>query len=213
VDLDIPTEVRFAVATALPSISVSQQEQLAGYLALVQQYNDVLGLTSFKGTNQLVFGLVLESLKLGELGALPVGKKAVDLGSGSGSPLVALAITFPQVQFTAVESNQRKAAFLKQVQVRLQLKNVLVATERAESPPASSRNAYQLLTSRAFAPPTKLLPIASRWLMRPGEVRGYTGADSQPLEDAAATFGFEVVCLYTYEAETGLKHVYKLRWG
>ena len=90
----------------------------------------------------------------------------------------------------AVEVSERRAAFLRHVRALLSLSNLdvlqLTAQQLAKEQPA----AFDLLTSRAFAPPRKLLPLAVRLLKPGGEVRGYLGGgDRGAISGAAAAHG------------------------
>lgn len=58
---------------------------------------------------------------------------AIDLGSGAGFPGVPFAMLAPDVQVTLIESQQKKATFLKELVRVLELKNVRVFGDRAES--------------------------------------------------------------------------------
>ncbi len=70
----------------------------------------------------------------------------VDLGSGAGFPALPLKIWAPEIHLTLVESNHKKAAFLREVIRALTLTNVDVIAARAEtllpSRPAAPAQAY-----------------------------------------------------------------------
>ncbi len=56
----------------------------------------------------------------------------IDLGSGAGFPGLPFAMLAPQVQVTLIESNQKKAAFLRELIYQLNLKNAKVFDDRGE---------------------------------------------------------------------------------
>ncbi len=58
-----------------------------------------------------------------------------DLGSGNGIPGLVFSVLFPHIHVRCVESDQRKAAFLKTAVITLGLKNVKVENLRVESLP------------------------------------------------------------------------------
>ena len=58
---------------------------------------------------------------------------ALDLGSGAGFPGVPFAMLAPDVQVILIESQQKKATFLKELVRVLELKNVRVFGDRAEN--------------------------------------------------------------------------------
>jgi 16S rRNA (guanine(527)-N(7))-methyltransferase RsmG len=200
------------VAELLPEASPTQQEQLAKYLHMVSQYSSVLNLTSFNNDPATLAGeLVGEALRLLELGGIPACTKVVDLGSGAGCPVVTLAMLCPAAHFTAVESRARRAAFLRTVQARLPLPNLDVREMRAEALAEEHPQAFDLLTSRAFAPPERLLPLALK-LVHPGaEIRGYLGTEIDALTEEASSLGLTVVNLVQYRNDPTPRYAYRLQ--
>jgi 16S rRNA (guanine527-N7)-methyltransferase len=58
--------------------------------------------------------------------------RVLDIGSGAGFPALPLKIWAPHIHLTLVESNHKKAAFLREVARALTLTNIDVITDRAE---------------------------------------------------------------------------------
>jgi 16S rRNA (guanine527-N7)-methyltransferase len=200
------------VAELLPVASRAQQEQLAQYLRLVDQYSPVLNLTSFSNdAATLAAELVGEALRLLELGEILVGTKVVDLGSGAGCPAVTLAVLRPEAHITAVESRARRSAFLRTVQAQLPLPNLDVRNIRGEALATKQPHAYDLLTSRAFAPTERLLPLALKLVHPGGEIRGYLGAEVDALMEEASSLGLAVMNLEPYRRDPSPRYVYRLQ--
>lgn len=92
----------------------------------------------------------------------------VDLGSGAGFPgLVAATLAAdeaPDLRVTLIESDARKATFLRIVARELGL-DVQVLAMRAEAAPAQSAD---IVSARALAPLGALLPLARRHLAPDG---------------------------------------------
>jgi 16S rRNA (guanine527-N7)-methyltransferase len=92
-----------------------------------------------------------------------------DLGSGGGLPGLVIAILArdlaPAISVNLVESDQRKATFLRHAARLFELK-VQVQSERAE---AIAPLSADILSARALAPLAQLLPLAERHLA-PGGV-------------------------------------------
>jgi 16S rRNA (guanine527-N7)-methyltransferase len=86
------------------------------------------------------------------------GWRCVDVGSGGGLPGIPLAIAFPELQVTLLESAGKKTAFLREVVDDLGLTGVSVRSGRAEevARDPDERDAYDLAVARALAP----LPVA-----------------------------------------------------
>ena len=83
---------------------------------------------------------------------------AIDLGSGAGFPGVPFALLAPDVRVTLIESQQKKATFLKELVHVLGLKNVKVFNDRAENYPETA----DLVMLRAVEKFEHALPMAVR---------------------------------------------------
>jgi 16S rRNA (guanine527-N7)-methyltransferase len=90
-------------------------------------------------------------------------KRAIDLGTGGGFPGLVLAIA-TGVKFDLIESDRRKAAFLRTAILETAAPAVVhnCRIEDARLPPAP------LITARALAPLSRLLPLAARLLAQDG---------------------------------------------
>jgi 16S rRNA (guanine527-N7)-methyltransferase len=114
------------------------------------------------------------------------GGPVVDVGSGGGSPGVPLAVALPELRFTLLESQRRKAQFLERATA--ELANVEVVWGRAEEQPT---DAFAVALAKALARP----PVAAELclpLVRPGGIAvlwvGAT-ADVEAVARAAALLG------------------------
>ena len=92
-----------------------------------------------------------------------------DLGSGGGLPAIVVAILsseqHPANQTTMIESDQRKAAFLRS-QVRELMLNANVIADRIEAAPPQNA---PIVSARALAPLDRLLPLIQRHLAPDGQ--------------------------------------------
>ena len=104
----------------------------------------------------------------------------VDLGSGAGFPALPIKIWAPHIHLTMIESNQKKATFLREVSRTLTLTNVDVIPDRAESvaarlpspagaakPEHEDKDTFQpaeVVTFRAVERFNQILPTAKRFL-------------------------------------------------
>src|SRR5688572_10076273 len=121
-------------------------KRLLIYLALLQKWNQTYNLTAVREPEKMVSHHLLDSLSV-----LPHlnGSRVVDVGSGAGLPGIPLAIARPEWQVTLLDSNHKKASFLRQVVMELMLTNVAVHCGRVEELPSAS--GFDLVISRAFA--------------------------------------------------------------
>ena len=176
---------------ALPfAVSPEQRAQLAQYLILLNRWNAVHNLTAVRDPLQQVPRHVLDCLAV--VPYLEDARTLVDIGSGAGLPALLLAVMRPQLAVLAVESNGKKAAFIRQAATALQLPNVQVAAQRAED----WRGAPQdIIISRALTSATAFVQMTahfggahSRWLLMKGreaenvEAAGFTLHAAHPLQ-------------------------------
>jgi 16S rRNA (guanine527-N7)-methyltransferase len=196
---------------AMPELDERQLDQLTAYLGLVQQYKKVAGLTALRTTADLVEELAVDSLRLLALGDLTPGACLLDLGSGSGSPVVPLAVACPDAACWACEANERKASFLRQCAVQVRLANLTVLEQRAETVDGDCAGGWDVVTSRAFAPLAALLPLAAKMVVSGAELRGYLGPETEELRQLAGSHGFALEQLVAYNSAGKPRHLYLLR--
>jgi 16S rRNA (guanine527-N7)-methyltransferase len=87
-----------------------------------------------------------------------------DLGSGAGFPGLPIKIWAPHISLTLVESNHKKATFLREVARALTLTDVNIQNVRAED---LHERSFDLVTLRAVERFDTILPIAAN-LVAPG---------------------------------------------
>jgi 16S rRNA (guanine527-N7)-methyltransferase len=146
---------------ALPA---STRDQLIAYVTLLAKWNRSYNLTAVRDPLAMVSQHLLDSLAV--LPHLPPQTARIaDVGSGAGLPGIPLALARPQWHVAMIESNQKKAAFLRQAAIELGMGNVEVHEGRAEDWQPQER--FGLVTSRAFAELAAFV-AACRHLLSPG---------------------------------------------
>jgi 16S rRNA (guanine527-N7)-methyltransferase len=75
----------------------------------------------------------LHSLAIAKVCSFTPGARVVDIGCGGGFPTIPLAILFPEVEFTAVDSIGKKITVVREVASALGLKNVTPINARIEA--------------------------------------------------------------------------------
>ena len=110
------------------------------------------------------------------LGLIPESGHLLDVGSGGGFPGIPIAIYRPDLSVTLVESNERKASFLKRVSRETELNNLNVLNLRVESLDETHSGLYDIITARAVAPIPELISWtrtlqkpSGRWLLWKGQ--------------------------------------------
>jgi 16S rRNA (guanine527-N7)-methyltransferase len=127
-------------------LSETQHRQLLGYLALLIKWNKAYNLTAVRDPDEMVSRHLLDSLSV-----VPFidGERQLDVGSGGGMPGIPLAIMFPDMKVTLLDSNGKKTRFLTQVKLELKLDNLEVIHSRAEA--FQPEQPFTGIISRAFS--------------------------------------------------------------
>ena len=126
------------------TLSAQQQRSLLLYLDQLLLWNKAYNLTAITDPVDALIKHVIDCLAI--IPHLPLGS-LLDIGTGAGLPAVIIAICQPERSCTALDSNQKKIRFIKQVSSELGLSNMQPIASRIEAYEAS----YDVVTSRAFA--------------------------------------------------------------
>lgn len=139
-------------------VSRETMDQLRAYVALLEKWQPKINLVGNSTLPDVWARHVLDSAQLHPL--VPADARVlVDFGSGAGFPaLVLAAMGVPDVHL--VESDQRKAAFLREV-CRVAAISATIHCTRVE---AMTPFAADVVTARALAPVAQLLEFASPFL-------------------------------------------------
>ena len=120
---------------------------LLAYLALLARWNATYNLTAIRDPRDMVAKHLLDSLAMQPF--VRELRTLADLGTGPGLPGIPLAIATPALQVTLVESNGKKARFLREAARQLGLGNVQVAESRIEA--FRPGTPFDAITARALA--------------------------------------------------------------
>ena len=147
------------------AISTEKLEMVSHHFDLLMKWNSRVNLTAIRDPEQILtrhFGESLFAARNLSQGSSSHGS-LIDVGSGAGFPGIPVKIWVPEVEVTLVESNQKKATFLREVVRTLGLPGLRVANQRAE---ALGRKA-DVVTLRAVEKFDAVLPMAAG-LVKPG---------------------------------------------
>lgn len=142
---------------AWPGVSVDALARFGRYVELLAKWQAAINLVAASTLGDSWGRHILDSLQLA--GYLPDGAVSlVDLGSGAGFPGLVLAIAVPRLAVHLIESDQRKAEFLRHVS-RETSTPVTVWARRIEDVAATGLKA-DVVTARALAPLAQLIDIS-----------------------------------------------------
>lgn len=162
-------------------------QPLLAYLSLLVRWNRTYNLTAIRDPRDMVTRHLLDSLAMAphvESGTL------ADLGTGPGLPGIPLAIAHPRLQVTLVESNGKKARFLREAVRQLGLGNARVAESRAEA--LDEPGAFDNLTARAMDTLAGIIEVGGHLLRPGGQLLAMKGVHPHE-EIAALPAGWQVV--------------------
>lgn len=142
---------------SFPLISAPQLSQLEELCHRLHDWNSKINLISRKDVDLLVENHVLPSLAISRVVTFAANEKVVDVGTGGGFPGLPMAIVFPDVQFTLLDSNTKKMKVVQDIASNMRLSNVQVVTSRAES----FREQHDFILGRAVSALPNFLSYSS----------------------------------------------------
>lgn len=169
------------------ALSAGVEERLLEYTALLAKWNRTYNLTAVRDPLSMVSHHLLDSLAvLPHLEFAGTKARVADVGSGGGLPGIPLALARPQWHVALVESNDKKAAFLQQAKIELQLSNVEIQARRVETWQPSGR--FAVVISRAFAELAHFVAACKHLAAPHGTFAAMKGKD--PSDEVARLAGY-----------------------
>jgi 16S rRNA (guanine527-N7)-methyltransferase len=168
-------------------------DQLQLYLNLLLRWNARVSLTSVRNPEQIVTRHFGESLFAARVLTRHPGSRAakprslVDIGSGAGFPGVPIKLLIPEVELTLIESQNKKATFLREVVRTLELENVQVFGGRAEQWHSSA----DIVTIRAVEQFARVVPVAADLVSEQGMLCLLIGEDQIKASRSLLSEGWE----------------------
>jgi 16S rRNA (guanine527-N7)-methyltransferase len=184
--MNLPATLRPTLEAGLRELGLAPTlaEPLLAYLALLARWNQTYNLTAVRDPQEMVGKHLLDSLAMHRFvdDLARRGGHLADLGTGPGLPGIPLAIVKPGLHVTLVESNGKKARFLREAVRQLGLKDVRVAEARIEA--VDEPGAFDAITARALATLPLILELGGRLLKPEGILLAMKGV--YPADEIAA---------------------------
>ncbi len=139
-----------------PEITDEQKQQFEKLEQLYTEWNEKINVISRKDMDGLYEKHILHSLGIAKVMPFAEDTKVLDVGTGGGFPGIPLAILFPEVSFTLIDSIGKKIKVVEAVSEGLGLKNVTTVHGRAEK----LKEKFHFVVSRAVTQ----MPEFLRWL-------------------------------------------------
>ena len=172
------------------TLSDSQRHSLLSYLDKLLLWNKAYNLTAITHPKEALIKHIIDCLAI--IPHLPEGS-LLDIGTGAGLPAIVIAICQPQRQCSALDSNQKKIRFIRQVASELGLDNVSPIASRIEA----HEQTYDVVTSRAFASLTDFVNVARPRLSESGTLCAMKGhaPESSELEQLKGQWQIDIIAL------------------
>ena len=150
------------------SLTSQQLEQISTYIDLLLRWNARMNLTAVRQPEEIVTRHFGESLFAAQhlFPSRDVEGRFIDIGSGAGFPGLPIKIWNAKLHTTLIESNHKKATFLREVIRTLTLTNIDVFAGRAEDFPGSA----DLVILRAVERFEAILPTAAGLVVSGGRL-------------------------------------------
>ncbi len=181
-------------------LSPAQLNRISTYIDILIRWNARINLTSVRDPEEIVTRHFGESLFAAShlfpnaaVGNVHVGTAApgcpaerssasvADIGSGAGFPGLPIKLWAPHIALTLIESNHKKATFLREVTRALTLTNVNIQNARAE---ILTGRTFNVVTLRAVERFESILPIAGALVAPAGRLALLISASQQPQAQA-----------------------------
>ncbi len=130
-----------------------QLDQFETYYRLLVEWNEKMNLTGITEREAVYEKHFYDSLTLAEAVSFSKLQSLADIGSGAGFPSIPLAIAFPHLRVTIIDSLAKRIKFSGTVVDELQLAQVSCLHARAEDAARQKehRDSYDIVTARAVA--------------------------------------------------------------
>ena len=128
-----------------PKLTQEQKEKYSKLVQLYKYWNSKVNLISRKDIDNLEINHILHSLSIVKIVSFKDSTSVLDVGTGGGLPGIPLAIFFPKVNFTLIDSIGKKIKVVKSICSELSINNVNAINDRVEN----HLDQYDFILSRA----------------------------------------------------------------
>lgn len=161
------------------AIDEEKINQLNKYYEMLVEKNKVMNLTAITEYDEVVIKHFVDSLAISNVYNMIPVKNVIDIGTGAGFPGMVLKIFYPDIQFTLLDSLNKRVGFLKEVANELSLNKIEAVHGRAEdyARQTNYREKFDLCVSRAVANLSTLAEYSLPFVKKGGYFVAYKAED------------------------------------
>ena len=141
-----------------PDLSKDQLEKFKNLQGIYKFWNSKVNVISRKDIDNIYINHILHSLSIAKVVQFKNSSRILDVGTGGGFPGIPLAIFFPNVNFTLIDSIRKKIDVVNSVCNELLISNVISVNDRVEN----HFEKYDFIISRAVVKMDKLYDLVKK---------------------------------------------------
>ncbi len=145
-----------------PEINSLQREQFSMLFDLYKEWNSKINVISRKDIDNFEIHHLLHSLSLAKIFQFKKDTNILDVGTGGGFPGIPLAIMFPEISFTLIDSIEKKIKVVANVASSIGLKNITTLHTRVEN----IISKYDFIVSRAVTSFPEFVKITKHCILK-----------------------------------------------
>ena len=141
-----------------PNLSKDQLEKFKNLQGVYKFWNSKVNVISRKDIDNIYINHILHSLSIAKVIQFKNSSRILDVGTGGGFPGIPLAIFFPNVNFTLIDSIRKKIDVVDSVCNELLISNVKSVNDRVQN----HFEKYDFVISRAVVKMDKLYDLVKK---------------------------------------------------
>ena len=141
-----------------PKLNQEKKEKYNKLIQLYKYWNSKVNLISRKDIDNIEINHILHSLSIVKIVRFKDSTSVMDVGTGGGLPGIPLAIFFPKVNFTLIDSIGKKIKVVKSICSELSINNVNAVNDRVEN----HFDHYDFVLSRAVTRMDKFYKLVNK---------------------------------------------------
>ena len=134
-------------------LNEEQLDKLKKYASFLLEYNKTTNLTAIRDIEGVYLKHFYDSLLVFNSDIIDYSNinSLIDIGTGAGFPGVVIKIMYPNIKVTLLDSNNKKTKFLEELVKILELDDVTIVNDRAESYVKNHRQEFDITIARAVS--------------------------------------------------------------